>query len=93
MANLLFLVDIGTTTVTGALCDVKGDKILSSGSVLNQQIKFGDDIVSRIDFALKSTQNSEILQKKVISSINKILKELLLKSKLAKRYKSMLLCM
>jgi len=85
LANLLFLVDIGTTTVTGALCDVKRDKILSFGSVLNQQAKFGDDIVSRIDFALKSTQNSEILQKKVASSINKILKELILKSKLAKK--------
>ena len=70
MANLLFLVDIGTTTVTGALSDAKGNKILSSSFVLNQQLKFGDDIVSRIDFALKSTQNLEILQKKVTLSIN-----------------------
>ena len=85
MANLLFLVDIGTTTVTGALSDAKGNKILSSSFVLNQQLKFGDDIVSRIDFALKSTQNSEILQKKVTLSINKLLKELLLKTKKSKK--------
>ena len=71
--------------MTGALCDTQKNKIISSGFVLNQQTKFGDDVVTRVGFALKSTQNSEILQKKVTSSINKILKELLLKTKKSKK--------
>ena len=85
MANLLFLIDIGTTTIVGALCDTKGDRVLSRGFVLNQQSKFGDDLVSRIDFALKSTKNAEILQKRVTISINKLLKELILKTKKSKK--------
>lgn len=41
-------VDIGTTTVTGALVDLETGKILSKASAGNGQIRYGADVINRI---------------------------------------------
>jgi len=78
--KLNLLLDIGTTTVSGAILDIDKNRLLASGFVLNGQIKVGDDLISRIDFALKSPSNFELLQSLVTSSINKLVKSLLIES-------------
>lgn len=45
--------DIGTTTVALHLVDLENGKILETRTSLNQQIKRGDDIISRINYAQK----------------------------------------
>lgn len=71
------MLDIGTTTISGNILDVSKNKILSSGLVLNRQAQFGDDLVSRIGFALTNQQNALCLQKKVSSSVNSLIDKLL----------------
>jgi len=71
------LLDIGTTTISGSILDALKNKILSNGSVLNRQSQFGDDLVSRIDFALARRQNASLLQKKISSSVNSLINRLL----------------
>lgn len=73
MAKFVLLLDLGTTTISGAIVDKKKKRILASDSVLNEQIRFGDDIISRIDFALKKEQHPARLQKAAVSSVNKLL--------------------
>lgn len=73
MANLVLLLDIGTTTISAAILDREKDIILASDSVLNGQVRFGDDVISRIGFALKKSQNITRLQETVVSSVNKVL--------------------
>jgi uncharacterized 2Fe-2S/4Fe-4S cluster protein (DUF4445 family) len=46
-----FALDLGTTTLIMRLVDVIGRKILSETSVNNPQVKWGEDILSRILFA------------------------------------------
>lgn len=41
-------IDIGTTTVTGVLTDLKTGKLLSKASAGNGQIRFGADVINRI---------------------------------------------
>ena len=41
-------IDIGTTTVTMVLCDLKTGKILAKGSSGNGQIRYGADVINRI---------------------------------------------
>lgn len=48
-----FAVDLGTTTVIIRLVDVAGRKTLRETSVNNPQVKWGEDILSRIIFARK----------------------------------------
>ena len=41
-------IDIGTTTVTMVLCDLKTGKLLAKGSSGNGQIRYGADVINRI---------------------------------------------
>ena len=42
--------DIGTTTMVGYLLDLETGEQLAVSSLLNPQTRYGDDVVSRIDF-------------------------------------------
>ena len=77
MADLILLLDIGTTTISADIIDSKGSKSLARGVVLNAQHEIGEDIISRIDFAIKSRQNALILQKKAANSVSRLIKRLL----------------
>ena len=57
-------VDIGTTTVTAALLDLKTGKVLSKASRGNGQIRFGADVINRIIQQMKPG-GKERLQKAV----------------------------
>lgn len=74
---MTLLLDIGTTTISGSILDTSANKILSSGLVLNRQSRFGDDLVSRISFALENQPNAALLQKRAVFSINVLIKQLL----------------
>ncbi|MBO3767838.1 MAG: DUF4445 domain-containing protein, partial [Candidatus Brockarchaeota archaeon] len=68
--------DIGTTTVVGYLYDLLTGELLSIKSSFNEQIKFGEDVISRIEYASRSYENLKNIQGAIISTINKIIKEL-----------------
>ena len=43
-------VDIGTTTVAGHLCRLGNGDVVASGGMMNPQIRFGEDLMSRISY-------------------------------------------
>jgi uncharacterized 2Fe-2S/4Fe-4S cluster protein (DUF4445 family) len=43
-------VDVGTTTVAGHLCHLTSGAVLASGGMMNPQIRFGEDLMSRISY-------------------------------------------
>ncbi len=45
--------DIGTTTVVAYLLDGQTGTLLAQGSCMNPQLRFGADVISRIQYALK----------------------------------------
>lgn len=46
-----FAVDLGTSSIEFRLIDIPGKKVLSENTILNPQIAYGEDILSRIFFA------------------------------------------
>ncbi len=64
--------DIGTTTVAVQLIDLGTGEVVSTATSLNQQIKCGEDIISRINYAQKSGHLEE-LQKLIIQTINNLI--------------------
>ncbi|MGB9727088.1 MAG: ASKHA domain-containing protein [Nitrososphaeria archaeon] len=70
--------DVGTTTVVGYLYNLETGKLLSVKAQYNEQIKFGEDVISRIEFAGKSDDNMKLMQEAIISTLNNIIKELVL---------------
>ncbi len=43
-------VDVGTTTIAGHLCDLETGEVLASAGMMNPQIRFGEDLMSRISY-------------------------------------------
>ncbi|MFP3896184.1 MAG: ASKHA domain-containing protein [Anaerolineales bacterium] len=65
--------DIGTTTIVGYLMDLETGEQMAVSSLLNPQTRYGDDVVSRIDFANSEEGGLEILQREVIQALNHII--------------------
>lgn len=59
--------DIGTTTVAGALWNLADGNCLSSATRGNTQRRHGDDVVSRITFAVQHSDGSARLQRALVS--------------------------
>ncbi|MFX1515459.1 MAG: ASKHA domain-containing protein [Promethearchaeota archaeon] len=70
------VVDIGTTSIVVTLIDLETGIILGADSIINPQIEFGRDIMSRLTHALSSSSDQLQLQKKVFNGISKVIEEL-----------------
>ena len=75
--------DIGTTTVAGYLVDLNTGEELSTVAKTNPQIIYGDDIISRIEFAQQDKEGLEILQKEIVNTLNEIIKETAQRAKIS----------
>ena len=70
------VLDIGTTTVWGQLLDLRKGTVVAQASAYNQQIRFGEDVISRIVYAQQSLEHREELQDVIVDTINEVLDEL-----------------
>ena len=61
-----FAVDIGTTTVVVLLAELATGRILGRASGFNQQIRFGDDVLTRIQLCHTSPAMVRTLQKAIV---------------------------
>jgi uncharacterized 2Fe-2S/4Fe-4S cluster protein (DUF4445 family) len=69
-------VDIGTTKLAAYLVDLSSGKTLAKTGEMNPQISYGEDVVSRIAYTNAHEDGREVLQDKVVSTINTMLDEL-----------------
>ena len=69
-------IDLGTTKVAGYLADLSDGRTLVAKGIMNPQISYGEDIVSRINRVVKSPDGSVQLQKLAIGAINELCTEL-----------------
>lgn len=63
-------VDIGTTKIAVYILDMQSGETLASRGLMNPQISYGEDLVSRIYFASKSGENAEKLQMLLVDALN-----------------------
>jgi len=63
-------VDLGTTKVAGYLVDLSDGRTLAAKGIMNPQISYGEDIISRINMAVKSPVGGMQLQKLAVDAIN-----------------------
>ncbi|MHA1310955.1 MAG: ASKHA domain-containing protein [Candidatus Helarchaeota archaeon] len=66
-----YATDIGTTKLAGYLLDLHTGEVLAVGSLMNPQIPFGEDVISRIGH-----KEPNKLQSAVIDGLNKIFEEI-----------------
>jgi uncharacterized 2Fe-2S/4Fe-4S cluster protein (DUF4445 family) len=71
-------VDLGTTKIAGYLVDLRDGRILDSCAVANPQDVYGDDVISRITYAMGSDDGESKLQKEAVAAIDGLIKKLCL---------------
>jgi len=65
-------VDIGTTTVVAHLCDLRTGAVLATESMMNPQVPFGEDILSRISYLQSHDDGLSRLNAAVVDGLNKL---------------------
>jgi uncharacterized 2Fe-2S/4Fe-4S cluster protein (DUF4445 family) len=62
LSTLGFAVDVGTSKIVVTLVDLKTGRNLASGFVENPQMIFGEDVISRISYAMDNSSGLKELQ-------------------------------
>ena len=80
--SYLAVVDVGTTTVWGQLLDGRSGQVLATAAAFNQQIRYGDDVISRMVRA-REPGGKERLQTAAVGTITEVLGELVIQTGVA----------
>ena len=72
-----FSVDLGTTKIAAFLVDLETGKTLATGSAPNPQISYGEDVISRLNYAYRNPDGGSLLAQKVHQTLDEILGDLL----------------
>ena len=65
-------VDVGTTTVAGYLCELSSGKLLATDSMMNPQVTFGEDVMSRITYAMTHKDGLKRMNDAIIDGLNRL---------------------
>ena len=69
-------VDVGSTTVAAHLCDLSDGSVVASASLMNPQIRFGEDLMSRVSYVMMHPEGAEEMTKVIRESLNKLFVQL-----------------
>lgn len=69
-------VDVGTTKLAAYLVDLENGNTLAKTGMMNPQISYGEDVVSRIAYTINNEGGRKLLQAKLVEAINDMLAEL-----------------
>ena len=63
-------VDVGSTTIAAHLCDLGSGDVLASAGIMNPQIRFGEDLMSRVSYIMMNAGGEADLIATVRKAIN-----------------------
>jgi uncharacterized 2Fe-2S/4Fe-4S cluster protein (DUF4445 family) len=75
-APLGVAVDLGTTKVAGYLLDLSRGAALAMEGIMNPQIAYGEDVMSRIAYALQGRDKAEQLRQAIVANLQSLIGEL-----------------
>ncbi|WP_204114294.1 ASKHA domain-containing protein [Shimia biformata] len=63
-------IDLGSTTIAAHLCDLRNGDVKASSGVMNPQIRFGEDLMSRVSYAMMNPGGDQEMTRAVRVAIN-----------------------
>ncbi|MEL6912911.1 MAG: ASKHA domain-containing protein [Pseudomonadota bacterium] len=66
-------VDLGSTTIAAHLCDLATGGVLASSGLMNPQIRFGEDLMSRVSYAMMNKNGDREMTAAVRTGLNTLL--------------------
>jgi len=68
-------VDIGTTTIAGYLCDLDTMEVVETASMMNPQIQYGEDVISRINYCFNDHEALHRISDTMIDGLNTLIEQ------------------
>ena len=65
-------IDVGSTTIAAHLCDLNSGDVLCSNGMMNPQIRFGEDLMSRVSYVMMHPKGSDELTREVRKAVNEL---------------------
>ncbi|WP_281825476.1 ASKHA domain-containing protein [Jannaschia rubra] len=69
-------VDLGSTTIAAHLCDLSAGEVRASGGVMNPQIRFGEDLMSRVSYSMMNPGGDAEMTRAVRDALDALAVEL-----------------
>ena len=66
-------IDVGSTTIAAHLCELSSGEVIGSSGKMNPQIRFGEDLMSRVSYIMMNDGGEIDLIKVVRNAINEII--------------------
>ena len=63
-------IDLGSTTIAAHLCDLRDGAVLASSGLMNPQIRFGEDLMSRVSYAMMNPGGDVEMTRAVREALN-----------------------
>ncbi len=65
--------DVGSTTVAAHLCDLSNGEVIASDGMMNPQIRFGEDLMSRVSYVMMHPDGAGEMTRAVRDGINQLI--------------------
>ncbi len=66
-------VDIGSTTIAMHLCDLLTGNVLATSGAMNPQIRFGEDLMSRVSYSMMNPGGAQLMTAAVRVALNELI--------------------
>ena len=77
--------DIGSTTLAGYLCDLRTGQLLATESMMNPQVSYGEDLMSRISYIMSHPDGMEKMHASILAALNRLAARVASQAKLRAR--------
>jgi uncharacterized 2Fe-2S/4Fe-4S cluster protein (DUF4445 family) len=68
-------IDVGSTTIAAHLCSLRSGEVVASSGIMNPQIRFGEDLMSRVSYIMMNPGGEVELTKAVRDGLVELIKE------------------
>ena len=65
-------VDVGSTTMSAQLCDLTSGDVVASAGIMNPQIRFGEDVMSRVSYSMMNPGGATEMTDSVREALNEL---------------------
>jgi len=66
-------IDVGSTTIAAHLCDLNSGEVVVSSGIMNPQIRFGEDLMSRVSYSMMNENGAAEMTAAVREGINALI--------------------
>jgi uncharacterized 2Fe-2S/4Fe-4S cluster protein (DUF4445 family) len=77
-------IDLGSTTIAVYLCDLSTGEVVASAGAMNPQIRFGEDVMSRVSYAMANSGGAAELTRAARGAVDQLIGETAREARIAR---------